>query len=426
LRSLGRGLKLRFVGAVPETHYAKSADVSIAYQVFGEGRFDVVFAPSLVTHVELQWRIRPWADFLQRLGRHGRVLLFDKRGTGMSERDVGIPDIEQRMDDIRAVMDAAGSERAALIGTSDGGTMCALFAATYPQRCWSLILWASMPRGRFAPDYRGGYTEEEIRASDEWVAEHPWGEQSGMEEFADWLLPSAHVVDRQALIDMYLAGADASSFRALVEMNRTMDIRATLTAISAPTLVACREKEPPEFTYGSRAFADMIRGGVLVELPGRGHFPFGGDERAVALIEEFLLRSWGAPVEREPQRMLATVLFTDIVGSTAKAAELGDRAWRELLGQHHAAIRSELARYRGIEIDTAGDGFFASFDGPARAVRCASAITESMRRLGLELRAACTWGSVSSSTARRRASPSISAPGLPRRRGRARCWSRRR
>jgi pimeloyl-ACP methyl ester carboxylesterase len=374
---------------VPETRFTQSGDVRIAYQVFGEGPFDIVFAPSLVTHVELQWKVRPWADFNERLGRLGRVIAFDKRGTGMSDRTVGIPDIEQRMDDIRAVMDAAGSERAALIGTSDGGTMSALFAATYPERCWSLILWGSMPRYRFAADYRGGVTEEERRASDAFAAEHPWGEQRGMEEFVEWLLPGAHAIDRQAMVNLYLAGADAQSFPALAEMNRAMDIRGALPAISAPTLVIYREQEPPPITYGSRALAELIPGAVLVELPGEGHFPFGGDSTlAFAHIEEFLLRSWaGSPATPEAERMLATILFTDVVGSTAKAAELGDRAWRELLERHHATIRLQLARYGGVELDTAGDGFFARFDGPARAIHCAQAITESVRQLGIDVRA---------------------------------------
>jgi len=374
---------------VPETRFAQSGDVRIAYQVFGAGPFDIVFAPSLVTHLELQWKVRPWAEFNERLGRLGRVIVFDKRGTGMSDRAVGIPDIEQRMDDIRAVMDAAGSARAALIGTSDGGTMAALFAATYPERCWSLILWGSMPRYHFARDYRGGVTEEERRASDAYHTEHPWGEQPGMEEFAEWLLPGAHAIDRQAMVNMYLAGADAESFWALEEMNHAMDIRGALPAISAPTLVIYREKEPSPITYGSRAFAELIPGAVLLELPGAGHLPFGGDAaRAFAHIEEFLVRSWaGTPATPEPERMLATILFTDVVGSTAKAAELGDRAWRELLERHHATIRLQLARYRGVELDTAGDGFFASFDGPARAIHCAQAITESVRQLGIDVRA---------------------------------------
>jgi class 3 adenylate cyclase/pimeloyl-ACP methyl ester carboxylesterase len=373
---------------LPETRFARSGDVRIAYQVLGEGPFDIVFAPSLVTHVELQWKVRPWAEFNERLGRLGRLIMFDKRGTGMSDRNVGIPDIEQRMDDIRAVMDAAGSERAALIGTSDGGTMSALFAATYPERCWSLVLWGSMPRYRFAPDYRGGVTEEEQRDSEAYEVEHPWGEQKAMEEFAEWLLPGAHPIDRQAMINVYLGGADAVSYHAVEEMNRLMDIRGALPAISAPTLVAYREKEPSPVTYGSRAFADLIPGAVLVELPGEGHFPFGGDSAtALAHIQEFLLRSWeGLPAGAEPSRVLATILFTDVVGSTEKAVDLGDSGWRELLERHHATIRLQLARYRGVELDTAGDGFFACFDGPARAIRCARAITESVKPLGIEVR----------------------------------------
>jgi pimeloyl-ACP methyl ester carboxylesterase/class 3 adenylate cyclase len=372
---------------MPETRYAESGGVRIAYQVFGDGPFDIVFAPSLVTHVELQWRVRPWAAFYDRLSRLGRVIVFDKRGTGMSDRDVGIPDIEQRMDDIRAVMDAAGSERAALIGTSDGGTMSALFAATYPERCWSLILWGSMPRYRFAPDYRGGVTEEEMREADAFWTEHPW--EDLLRALAAWCLPGAHPVDLAAMVDMYLAGADAKSYRALEDMNQAMDIRGVLPAIGAPTLVIYREKEPSPITYGSRSLAELIPGAVLVELPGEGHFPFGGDSvPALSHIEEFLHRGWeGAPIAPEPERILATILFTDVVGSTRKAFELGDRRWRELLERHHAAIRLQLARYRGVELDTAGDGFFASFDGPARAIRCASAIRSAVRDLGIDVRA---------------------------------------
>jgi pimeloyl-ACP methyl ester carboxylesterase len=379
---------------MPETRFAHSGEVAVAYQVFGDGPFDVLFAPSLVTHAELQWKVGVWAQFFERLGRLARVITFDKRGTGMSDRGVGIPDIEERMDDIRAVMDAAGSDRAALIGTSDGGTMSALFAATYPGRCWGLVLWSSLPRYRFAPDYRGGVTEEEMREWEAYEIEHPWGDQEAMDEFAAWLLPAAEASDRQALIDMYMTGADAVSFRALQDMNMAMDIRGALSALSAPTLVAYREKEPSPVTYGSRAFAELIPGAQLVELPGEGHFPFGSEDsdRSLTQIEEFLLRCWGSPVERDRQRLLSTVLFTDIVGSTAKAAELGDSGWRELLEQHHAAIRNHLARYRGCELDTAGDGFFASFDGPARAVRCACAITESVREFGLELRAGLHTG----------------------------------
>jgi class 3 adenylate cyclase/pimeloyl-ACP methyl ester carboxylesterase len=379
---------------MPETRYARSGGVSIAYQVFGDGPFDIVFAPAQVTHVELQWKVRRWAAFNERFAKLGRVIVFDKRGTGMSDRHVGIPHMEQRMDDVRAVMDAAGSERAALIGTSEGGTISAMFAATYPERCWALVLWGSMPRYRFAPDYRGGVTEEERRAGEAYEAAHPWGEPERMDGETGWLIAGASAADRQALVNLYMAGADAESFRALEEMNLAMDIRAALPAISVPTLVAYREKEPTPVTYGSRALAELIPGAILVEFPGSGHFPFGGDSAsALAQIEDFLLRTWaGAPARAEFDRVLATTLFTDIARSTEKAVELGDRGWRELLLRHHAAVRAQLARYEGVELDTAGDGFFASFAGPARAIRCASAIVDEVKDLGLEVRAGLHTG----------------------------------
>jgi hypothetical protein len=288
--------------------------------------------------------------------------------------------MEERMDDIRAVMDAAGSERAAVIGTSEGGTMCALFAATFPDRCWALILWGSLPRLRFSRDYRGGPTDEELLEGDVWLDEHPWGDRQRMQGQAEWVLPFVTPSDRQAFINMLLAGADDKSMRTLGEMNREMDVRAALPAISVPTLVACWEEELPHITYGSRAFAELIRGAIFVELPGKGHLPFGGsdDARAFAHIEEFLRRSWeGAPSGPEFDRILATVLFTDVVGSTDKAVELGDRNWLALLERYYATVRLLLARYRGIEVNTLGDGFLARFDGPARAIRCA---TRSSRR----------------------------------------------
>ena len=379
---------------VPEVQYTESSGVRIAYQVFGDGPVDIIYAPSHVTHIEMVWKIRPWAEFLRRLSQLGRVIVFDKRGTGMSDRRVGLPDMEERTDDIRAVMDAAGSERAALIGTSEGGTMCALFAATFPDRCWALVLWGSLPRLRFARDYRGGFTDEEMRDGDAWLDEHPWGDHQRMQSQAEWMLPQGTPGDRQALVNMLLAGADDKSMRALGEMNREMDVRAALPAISAPTLVCCWAEEPPHITYGSRSFADLIPGAIFVELPGKGHLPFGSDDaRAFAHLEEFLRRSWeGVPNAIEFDRVLTTVLFTDVVGSTDKAVELGDRAWLALLERHHAAVRLLLARYAGVEISTAGDGFFARFDGPARAIRCADAITKAVRSLGIEVRAGLHTG----------------------------------
>ncbi len=378
----------------PEVQYADSNGVQIAYQVFGNGPFDIVFAPSMVTHVQLQWQIRPWAEFLRRLSQLGRIIVFDKRGTGMSDRAVGIPHIEERMDDIRAVMDAAGSERAALIGTSEGGTMCALFAATFPERCWSLIVWGSMPRVRFASDYRGGFTDAELCEDEAYLDAHPWGDRQRMEELGEWLLPGGHAIDKQALDNMFLAGADEKCVRALGDMNTDMDVRAALPAIHVPTLVGFWAEELPHIVTGSKAFADLIPGAMLLELPGKGHLPFGSDDsRAFAQIEAFLRSSWeGSPMTPESDRVLATILFTDVVESTAKAVELGDRAWRALLERHYATIRLLLARYRGIEVGTTGDGFFARFDGPARAIRCAEEITRSVRPLGIEVRAGLHTG----------------------------------
>jgi class 3 adenylate cyclase/pimeloyl-ACP methyl ester carboxylesterase len=378
----------------PEVQYTESSGVRIAYQVFGDGPFDIVYAPSHVTHIELVWKVRPWAEFLRRLGQLGRVIVFDKRGTGMSDRRVGLPDMEERMDDIRAVMDAASSQRAALIGTSEGGTMCALFAATFPDRCWALVLWGSLPRLRFARDYRGGFTDEELHEAEAWLDEHPWGDHERMGSQAEWMLPRGTPSERQALVNMLLAGADDKSMRALGEMNREMDVRPALPAISAPTMVCCWAEEPPHITNGSRAFAELIPGAVFVELPGKGHLPFGSDDaRAFAQLEEFLRRSWeGTPNVAEFDRVLTTVLFTDVVGSTDKAVELGDRAWLALLERHHAAVRLLLARYAGVEVSTAGDGFFARFDGPARAIRCADEITKAVRSLGIEVRAGLHTG----------------------------------
>ena len=378
----------------PEVQYTESSGVRIAYQVFGDGPFDIIYAPSHVTHIELVWKVRPWADFLRRLSQLGRVIVFDKRGTGMSDRSVGLPDMEERMDDIRAVMDAAGSERAALVGSSEGGTMCALFAATFPDRCWALVLWGSLPRLKFARDYRGGFTDDELHDGEAWLDEHPWGDRERMDSQAEWMLPRGTPSERQALVNMLLAGADDKSIRALGEMNREMDVRPALPAISAPTMVCCWAEEPPHITYGSRAFAELIPGAIFVELPGKGHLPFGSDDaRAFAHLEEFLRRSWeGTPSRPEFDRVLTTVLFTDVVGSTDKAVELGDRAWLALLERHHAAVRLLLARYAGVEVSTAGDGFFARFDGPARAIRCADEITKAVRSLGIEVRAGLHTG----------------------------------
>jgi class 3 adenylate cyclase len=373
----------------PETRYARSDGVSIAYQVTGEGPFDLIHVPGFVSHVELAWQVPGMASFARRLGSIARLIRFDKRGTGMSDRVSGAPTLETRMDDVRAVMDAAGSERAALLGVSEGGPMSALFAATYPERVWALVLYGTFARYRWAHDYPFGVTEEEHRreADDE---ERDWGTREHAAEAARVLAPSADEETKRALATMIRQSASPGAVAALNRMNLEIDVRGVLPAIRVPTLVLNRVGDSPFITGGSRYLADHIAGARHVELPGSDHAIVAGDpESVLAEIEPFLTDTWEqrAWEESEPDRVLATILFTDIVGSTQKTAELGDARWRELLQAHHALIRRQLSRFRGRELDTAGDGFFASFDGPARAIRCACAISESVRELGLEVRA---------------------------------------
>ena len=377
----------------PETCYARSGDVHIAYQVTGDGPFDLVYVPPFVSHVELQWQVPSTAAFIGRLSSVARLIRFDKRGTGMSDPVEGVPTLETRMDDVRAVMDAAGSERAALLGASEGGPMSALFAATYPDRCWALVLFNTFASERSAPDYPWGSSEEEFRAGLEEL--RGWGTPAYSRELAEAFAPTSSEDDKAALADVIRRSASPGAAVALTKMNREIDVRGVLGAIRVPTLVLNRTGDEQFIVGGSRYLAEHIPNARHVELEGNEHAIAAGNT-AVVLdeIEGFLRSSWEQRRvdESEPERVLATVLFTDIVGSTAKAAELGDRGWRELLTRHHGVIRRELARFRGRELDTAGDGFFASFDGPARAIRCASAIVASVRELGIDIRAGLHTG----------------------------------
>jgi class 3 adenylate cyclase len=377
----------------PETRYARSGDVNVAYQVVGEGPFDFVFVPGSVSHVELGWDFPALAAFYRRLASFSRLIVFDKRGTGMSDSVAGAPTIETRIDDVCAVMDAVGSERAAVLGLSEGATMSAVFAATYPERVWALVLCGASMRNLWAPDYPWGYTEEEWdRACDE--DRRRWGEPEFVRQSLQSIAPSLDEENLRRLVTMVRHGASPGAIDALNRMNKYLDVRAVLPTIRTPTLVVNRAEEPEWFREGSRYAARHILGAKHVELPGPDHAPFAGDSDAyLHAIEEFLTETWDAGFEEaEPDRVLATVLFTDIVGSSEKAASLGDRAWRDLLERHHQLVRHQLVRFRGNEVDTAGDGFFASFDGPARAIRCASAIVESMPALGLEVRAGLHTG----------------------------------
>jgi pimeloyl-ACP methyl ester carboxylesterase/class 3 adenylate cyclase len=379
---------------VPDVQYAKSGDVNIAYQVTGEGPFDLVFVPGYVTHLELHWAIPSFSPFLEKLSSFSRLIRFDKRGTGMSDRVSGAPTLETRMDDVRAVMDAVGSRRAAFYGLSEGAAMSILFAATYPERTAALIVRSAFPRRMWAPDYPWGRTEEQYEREVERDLRIFGPRQQARE--AVRVLGRFSDTEVESFLQMLRFGASPGALEALHRMNKEIDVRHVLPAVRVPTLILHGSEDTIIPLEVARYVASQIPTGRVVEIPGVGHLAFGNPGAALvaAEIERFLQDVWeaGGWEEEEPDRLLATVLFTDIVGSTAKATELGDRAWRELLERHHALIRRELVRFRGAELDVAGDGFFARFDGPARAIRCACSITEKMHELGLEIRAGLHTG----------------------------------
>jgi class 3 adenylate cyclase/pimeloyl-ACP methyl ester carboxylesterase len=372
----------------PETRYTRSGDVNIAFQVVGEGSLDLVFIPSLTHHVELVWENPPQARFLSRLASLSRLLLFDKRGTGMSDRVVGVPTLETRMDDIRAVMDAADSERAVLFGLGDGGPLCALFAATYPERASALVLLNSAPRVVRSPELPWLPTRAEMERRSEEIVRR-WGDREHFAERFARQSPSATEEERRGFARVFRLSVSPGSMAAYYRMYLEVDVCAVLPLIRVPTLVMHRTQIEGLDIRNGRYLAEHIPGARMVELPGRDFAPPIGDtDRLFAELESFLKEVVeGRPWEAEPDRVLATVLFTDIVDATARAAELGDRAWRELLHKHHDTVRSQLGRFRGKEMDTAGDGFFATFDGPARAIHCACAIRETVRELDLDVRA---------------------------------------
>jgi class 3 adenylate cyclase len=376
-------------GMQPEVRYARSGDVSIAYQVVGDGPFDVVFVPGFVSNVDLVWRTAR-GPILRRLASFSRLIIFDKRGTGMSDRIAGAPTLETRMDDVRAVMESAGSERAALVGVSEGVPMSVLFAGSYPERTWGLVLYGGWARKLWAPDYPWAQPELEYRREME-DSRRLWGTRDYMERVARRMMAGG---DIETEVDYLLQSASPGAAYALHEMNMQVDIRHVLPALRVPTLVVHKTGDhiPVE---GARYIASRIPGAQLVEMPGSGHSLTSAEtEVMTAEVERFLTEVWQENGLREidTERVLATILFTDIVGSSDKVTELGDRAWRELLERHHELVRRHLVRFRGREVDTAGDGFFASFDGPARAIRCARAVVDSVRDLGIEVRAGLHTG----------------------------------
>lgn len=349
---------------------------------------DLVWAPSWASHLVLDWEWPPLVEWRQGLARFCRLILFDKRGTGLSDRQAGVATLEERSDDIRAVMDAAGSERAVLFGVSEGGSMACFFAATYPERTRALILWEVQARWVQSPDYPWGATPE---AAEETI--RTLAEQGPTDDYLFGSTPMARRRSDLAYYEFFKryaqAAASPSAYADLERMNIEIDVRGIMPSIRVPTLVMNRVADRIANPEAARQLAASIDGARYLEFPGEIHGTFALDSPVLEAVEEFIT---GNRPEREPERALATVLFIDIVGATAKAVDLGDRRWAELLERHHRLVRAELARHHGREIDNAGDGFFATFDGPARAIRCANDIGAAVRDLGIEIRAGLHTG----------------------------------
>ena len=373
----------------PVTRYAKSGEYSIAYQIIGDAPLDLVYVPGFVSHVEAVWEDPDYARFLDRLASFSRLIIFDKRGTGLSDRVPVklLPTLEERMDDVRAVMDAAGSERAALFGVSEGGPMSMLFATTYPERVAALALYGTYAKRVRAADYPWAPTLEEHQDRLD-VVERDWG---GPVDLEAWAPSNVNDERFKRWWAQYLRlGASPAAARAVLEMTLEIDVRDILPAIRVPTLVMHRTGDRRIDVGGSRYLAERIPNAHFVELDGVDHLIWVGDYEAVAEeIGEFLT---GTRQAAEPSRVLATVLFTDMVESTSRAVALGDARWRALISDHDRLVRAQLARFRGREIDRRGDGFLAIFDGPARAIRCALSIIERVHELGIQVRAGLHTG----------------------------------
>lgn len=376
-------------GRAPETMYARSGDVNIAYQVIGDAPLDLVFVMGWVSHLEYFWREPTFARFLLRLASFSRLILFDKRGTGLSDRVPvnELPTLEQRMDDVRAVMAAVGSERAALCGVSEGGPMCSLFAATYPEKTLALVMIGTYAKRIRDADYPWAPTTEERQHFFEEIRAH-WGGPVGVEERAPSVAGDEQF--REWWATYLRMGASPGAALALTQMNAEIDVRQVLPSIRVPTLVLHRAEDQCLKVEEGRYVAERIPGAKYVELPGVDHLPFVGDQDAMLdEVEEFLT---GVRHTLEPDRVLATVLFTRIVGSEEHAARLGDVRWQELTNRLRVHVRKEIEWFRGREIDMVGEHPLAIFDGPARAIRCACAISEYASRLAVEMRAGLHTG----------------------------------
>jgi class 3 adenylate cyclase len=375
---------------VPETRYAKADDgVHIAYQVFGQGGFDLVFIPGFISHVELAWEDEAIAKALRRLASFSRVIMFDKRGTGMSDRTERLPDIDRRMLDIEAVMEAVGSERSALFAVSEGGPMAILFAAAHPERTRALVLVATYARITACPDYPIGMPAEQLYESVHHL-EPKWGTGVGLGGWAPSLTGDRGA--REAFARLQRMAASPGAAMALMSSYMDIDVRPALPLVHAPTLVVHKTEDHMVPVAHGRYLTEHIAGARLIELPGTDHFWWTEDIGPILdEVEEFLT---GARAVPEPDRVLASVLFTDIVDSTRRAVELGDKEWKLMLDRHDALAERQVARHGGRLVKTTGDGILATFDGPARSVRCAQAISDGAQALGIAVRAGVHTGEV--------------------------------
>ena len=375
---------------VPEIHYAQSGELSIAYQVVGEGELDVVLVPGFISNADLVWQAPLFSKFLRRFGSFARFITFDKRGTGLSERTLGFGSAEDRMDDIRAVMDAAGCDRAAVVGISEGGPLTILFAATYPERVSAMVLWGTYARVQRGPDYPLGVDPELFEPFIDGLVAR-WGTGKALPFFV------AHMPTdpaTSAFVARYeRSSATPNMVREIMQRNCDIDVRSALPAVNAPTFVVHRSGDYAVPVECGEYLANEIRDARLLELPGDWHLngSASGEDDALDGVEEFLTGRRHEPAV-PVDRVLKTVLFTDIVDSTARAVAEGDRRWHELLDAHDTAIRHELDRFRGEEVKTTGDGFLAAFDGPGRAINCAQTIATRSRDIGLDVRAGLHTG----------------------------------
>ena len=374
----------------PETRYTRSFDgVAIAYQVVGEGARDLVLTPGWIFHVEVVWEQPSFESFMRRLTRTFRVIMFDKRGTGLSDRSIEASTMEERMDDVRAVMDATKTEKAAIMGWSEGANIAAMFAATYPDRVEGLILYAGAARYRWAPDYEIGMSDDFLDAAKDLFRNH-WGEGLG----AYFTAPSrAHDEAFRRWFGRYERMAvSPGGAEAMIDANMAIDTTEMLRLVSTPTLVLHNKNDGLVSVEASRHIAELVPDSKLVELNGDDHlFWFSNADEVVGEIEQYLL---GTRSPQQQERVLATVLFTDIVRSTEHAEALGDARWREILETHERMTREELAHFRGDLVQTTGDGVLATFDGPARAVQCAARLCSGIERAGVQLRAGVHTGEI--------------------------------